>query len=54
MTPDLGIEPGPPQWKASALTTTPSLHPKYHYKSCYYYTYYHPIQLVHQSNFLEY
>ena len=27
MTPDLGIEPGPHQWEASALTTAPSLHP---------------------------
>ena len=26
MTPDLGIEPGPYWWKASALTTAPSLH----------------------------
>ena len=28
MTPDLGIEPGPHWWEASALTTAPSLHPK--------------------------
>ena len=28
MTPYLGIEPGPHWWKASALTTAPSLHPK--------------------------
>ena len=28
MTPDLGIEPGPHWWEASALTTVPSLHPK--------------------------
>ena len=27
MTPDLGIEPGPHWWEASALTTVPSLHP---------------------------
>ena len=27
MTPDLGIEPGPHWWEASALTTAPSLHP---------------------------
>ena len=27
LTPDLGIEPGPQWWKASALTTAPSLHP---------------------------
>jgi len=27
MTPDLGIEPGPRWWEASALTTAPSLHP---------------------------
>ena len=26
MTPDLGIEPGPYCWKASTLTTAPSLH----------------------------
>ena len=26
MTPNLGIEPGPHWWKASALTTAPSLH----------------------------
>ena len=26
MTPDLGIEPGPHWWEASALTTAPSLH----------------------------
>jgi len=26
MTPDLGIEPGPHWWEASALTTLPSLH----------------------------
>ena len=26
MTPDLGIEPGPYWWKASALTTAPALH----------------------------
>ena len=26
MTPDLGIEPGPYWWEASALTTAPSLH----------------------------
>ena len=25
MTPSLGIEPGPHWWKASALTTTPTL-----------------------------
>ena len=29
MTPSPGIEPGPHWWKASALTTAPSLHPKY-------------------------
>ena len=29
MTPSLGIEPGPQWWEASALTTAPSLHPKY-------------------------
>ena len=28
MTPDLGIEPGPHWWEASALTTAPSLHPR--------------------------
>ena len=28
MTPDLGIEPGPHWWEASALTTAPSLHAK--------------------------
>ena len=28
MTPDLGIEPGPHWWNASAPTTAPSLHPK--------------------------
>ena len=27
MTPDVGIEPGPHRWEASALTTAPSLHP---------------------------
>ena len=27
MTPDLGIEPGPHWWEASALTTAPSLQP---------------------------
>jgi len=27
LTPDLGIEPGPHWWEASALTTAPSLHP---------------------------
>jgi len=27
MTPELGIEPGPHWWEASALTTAPSLHP---------------------------
>ena len=27
VTPDLGIEPGPYWWEASALTTAPSLHP---------------------------
>ena len=26
LTPDLGIEPGPHWWEASALTTAPSLH----------------------------
>ena len=29
LTPDLGIEPGPHWWGANALTTAPSLHPKY-------------------------
>ena len=29
MTPDLGIEPAPHWWEASALTTAPSLHPRY-------------------------
>ena len=28
MTPDLGIEPGPHWWEASALTTAPALHPR--------------------------
>ena len=28
MKPDLGIEPGPHWWEASALTTAPSLHPQ--------------------------
>ena len=28
MTLDLGIEPGPHWWKASALTTVPSQHPQ--------------------------
>ena len=27
LTPDLGIEPGPHWWEASALTTAPPLHP---------------------------
>ena len=27
MPPDLGIEPGPRWWEASALTTAPSMHP---------------------------
>jgi len=27
MTPNLGIEPGPHWWEASALTTAPSRHP---------------------------
>ena len=30
MTPGPGIEPGPHRWKASALTTAPSLLPTYH------------------------
>ena len=29
MTPDLGIEPGPHWWEASALTTAPHLHPNF-------------------------
>ena len=29
MTPSPGIEPGPHWWKASALTTAPSLHPTF-------------------------
>jgi len=28
LMPDLGIEPGPQWWEASALTTAPSLHPQ--------------------------
>ena len=28
LTPDLGIEPGPHWWEASALTFAPSLHPR--------------------------
>jgi len=28
LTPDLGIEPGPHWWEASALTTSPTLHPR--------------------------
>ena len=28
LTPDLGIEPAPHWWEASALTTAPSLHPR--------------------------
>ena len=34
MTPDLGIEPEPHWWEASALTTAPSLHPTLRWGSC--------------------
>ena len=37
MTPDLGIEPEPHWWKASALTTVPTLH-----QNCYTASFVHP------------
>ena len=33
MTPDLGIEPGPHWWEASALTTAAALYPYTHIKN---------------------
>ena len=35
MTLDLGIEPGPHWWEASALTTAPSLHPMRTFKTAF-------------------
>ena len=49
MTSDLGIEPGPHWWEASALTTAPSLHPVSDEKSRL-----HPMQMGEWLGFVIY